>query len=683
VRARILLALALLAVAAFPSSARASDGVNLTGLTVFEGGVWHADNTFYVNWDPNPPDVAEKTWYLVHWSVIDGATGLSLATGADLEHWSGVTVKVPPVPGVYWFEAENSLKLERRTEQLGPPVRVPLYFDDGRPRPVSITAPAWVAAGTVVPIRLSHPAAPLPISGITGYAVSIDGVAEGVPCARADRCAGGEVDLAGGVGQDSTSLTAPPEGISYVHAVAVSGSGVTSSSTATVTVGVDGTAPRMRLEGAPAGWAAGPVHLTAVATDELSGMAPAGAGGPITAIGVDGAPPAQAPGPAASATVAGEGSHQVIFWARDAVGNAGDGSLPFAHPATATVRIDETAPTVRFAVSDPDDPERIEAIVGDVLSGPSPDRGEIAVRPAGTTGSFEPLPTAVTRGRLVARWGSDDFPHGSYEFRATGFDAAGNSATNREGGGPALMLQNPVKREAKVAFGFGGAALVYPRCARADGHRRCRSATVRSFAKRPPNRTVPCCHGAVVGGRLVDATGEPLPGQAVEVVETFAPGASSRTRGTPLSTDADGYFHARLAPGPSRVVEARFPGTRHLTRAAGRSLRLRVRAAVRMKASTSRVLVGGAPVFFKGRIVHPEAPIPARGLAVELEFRLPGMPWTEFRTVQSDDAGRFTYPYSFNDDDSAGVRFLFRAFVPATGDWPFAPATSRPLPVTG
>ena len=59
------------------------------------------------------------------------------------------------------------------------------------------------------------------------------------------------------------------------------------------------------------------------------------------------------------------------------------------------------------------------------------------------------------------------------------------------------------------------------------------------------------------------------------------------------------------------------------------------------------------------------------------------MPWTEFRTVQSDGAGRFRYPYSFSDDDSAGVRFLFRAFVPATGGWPFAPATSRPLAVTG
>ncbi len=671
--ARLLFALGLLAIAAFPAAAGAA-APEVTGLGVWGGNVWHADSGFTVEWNP-PPQGS-----VVHWNLTADATPGILAYGEDPERWNGIGVRVPPTPGLYWFEARDWQPLVYGPEAFGPGVRVPLYFDNVPPRPVAVTAPAWVAAGTVVPIRVSPPPAPLPISGIEGYAVSIDGAAEGVPCARADRCAATEVDLAG---RDSTTLPAPPEGISYVHAVAVSGSGMASSSTATVVVGVDGTAPRVRLEGAPAGWAAGPVHLTALATDELSGMAPAGPGGPITAIGVDGAPPAQAPGPAASATVAGEGSHQVVFWGRDAVGNAGDGSLPFAHPATATVRIDETAPTVRFTASDPDDPERIEAIVGDVLSGPSADRGQIALRPAGTTGSFEPLPTAVDRGRLVARWNSDDFPHGSYEFRATGYDAAGNPATNRDGGGPALVLQNPVKREARVAFGFGAAALVYPRCARADGHRRCRSATVRSFAKRPPNRTVPCCHGAVVGGRLVDATGAALPGQTVEVVEAFAPGARSRTRGTPLTTDPAGYFHARLAPGPSRVVEARFAGTGHLTRAGGRSLRLRVRAGVRMKASTARVLVGGAPVVFKGRIVHPEAPIPARGLPVELEFRLPGIPWTEFRTVQTDAAGRFAYPYSFNDDDSAGVRFLFRAFVPATGGWPFVPATSRPVPVTG
>jgi hypothetical protein len=81
--------------------------------------------------------------------------------------------------------------------------------------------------------------------------------------------------------------------------------------------------------------------------------------------------------------------------------------------------------------------------------------------------------------------------------------------------------------------------------------------------------------------------------------------------------------------------------------------------------------------------VHPEARIPPTGLPVQLEFRLPGIAWSEFRTLQTDSAGRFAYPYTFSDDDSAGVRFQFRAFVPATGNWAFAPATSRPLAVTG
>jgi hypothetical protein len=411
-------------------------------------------------------------------------------------------------------------------------------------------------------------------------------------------------------------------------------------------------------------------------------MAADGPSGPVTAIGVDGVAPLLTPGATASTTVDGEGSHRVAYWARDATGNAGDGSIPFAAAGAATVRIDETAPTVRFAAGDPTDPERLEATVADALSGPDAARGTIALRALGSPGRFQPLPTAVARGRLVARWDSDDYPRGAYEFRATGFDAAGNSATNLDGGA-ALILHDPVKRVTRVAFGFGGRALVYQRCARADGDRRCHRAVVRSFAKRPPSRSVPCCHRSMVGGVLVDAGGAPLADQTVDVVEAFPRGARPHAHVTAVTTDARGAFRLRLESGPSRRVSASFAGTRRLTRAGARDLRLRVRAAILMKVSTSRVRVGGAPVVFRGRVVHPESRIPPTGLPVELEFRLPGMAWAEFRTLQTDSAGRFAYPYSFSDDDSNGVRFQFRAFVPATGNWPFAPATSRPLPVVG
>jgi hypothetical protein len=660
-----------------PALGSAGDGFHVSGLRAVDGLLWHPYPQIQVTWDPNLPG-SESEIYL---AVRDRSGGP--LPGFDAAPAGGVTSRtfeVPPIPGVYFLEAIQHRVDGRATT----PAYVSLDFDDVRPGPAAITAPAWVAAGAVAPIHVSPPVGPAPVSGIQGYAVSIDGASTGSPCARADVCTGSEIDLHGGAAVGSIDLPARPEGVSYVHAVAVSGSGMHSATTTTVKLGVDGTPPQTRLEGAPAGWAAGPVTLEVHATDPLSGMALAGSGGPTTAIQIDDRPPQLTPGATAGATVTGEGSHKVTYWARDAVGNASDGSLPFARPGTATVRIDETDPIVHLTAGDPGDPERIEATVTDALSGPDPARGEIALRHVGSTGRFQPLPTAVDHGRLVARWSSDDFPRGPYEFRAVGFDAAGNSATTTAAsGGGAFVLRNPVKREARLAFGFGGRRLVFQRCAREDGARRCHRAVVGSFAKRPAARAVPCCHPAVVGGRLRGADGGPLAGQAVDLVETFARGSRQAGRHTTVTTDADGAFEARLTPGPSRTVNAEFAGTHQLTRATGRSLRLRVRAGIRLRVSTTRVRVGGAPVVFRGRVLHPEARIPKTGLPVELEFRLPGTAWSEFRTLQTAPDGRFAYPYSFSDDDSAGVRFLFRALVPATGNWPFAPATSRPLAVTG
>jgi hypothetical protein len=249
---------------------------------------------------------------------------------------------------------------------------------------------------------------------------------------------------------------------------------------------------------------------------------------------------------------------------------------------------------------------------------------------------------------------------------------------------PASNVAPPVATATgtRLAFGFGGERLLYPSCVRSEGRRRCRQAGIRPFDERPTSRTVPCCHRVSVGGQLTDRNGHPLSGQTVEVVETFARGSLSRSRTTEITTDGRGFFRAWLPPGPSRTVSASFLGTASHAASSGRHLRLRVRAAVAMTASTSRVRVGGAPVVFRGRVAHPEARIPPTGIFVELEFRLPGMAWQPFRILQTR-SGHFRYPYRFEDDDSAGVRFLFRAFVPATGNWSFAPAASRPQGVTG
>ncbi|HEX3360674.1 MAG TPA: hypothetical protein VHS74_06740 [Solirubrobacterales bacterium] len=233
-----------------------------------------------------------------------------------------------------------------------------------------------------------------------------------------------------------------------------------------------------------------------------------------------------------------------------------------------------------------------------------------------------------------------------------------------------------------LAFGFGSEALAFPKCWRVAGGRRCRHAVIRSFADRPGTRTVPCCHKVLVGGRLTDRAGHPLAGQVVDVIETYARGARYPRRVTPVATDAAGFFRAWLDAGPSRRIAAEFLGSGQTGPANGRRLRLRVRAGVQMQVSTAKVEVGGAPVVFRGSIVHPEGRVPPTGLMVALEFRLPGHRWEQFRVLQTR-SGRFSYPYTFEDDDSAGARFLFRAYVPATGNWPFAPATSEPRAVTG
>ncbi len=127
------------------------------------------------------------------------------------------------------------------------------------------------------------------------------------------------------------------------------------------------------------------------------------------------------------------------------------------------MRIDESPPRVAFvAAQDPAEPERIEATVTDPLSGPDPTRGSIAVRPAGSRQPFAPLPTTVSGGRLVARWDSDAFPPGTYEFRATGYDAAGNAASSdRRGNGARVVLTNPLKKPTAIVAGFGGRRLVW------------------------------------------------------------------------------------------------------------------------------------------------------------------------------------------------------------------------------
>jgi hypothetical protein len=621
---------------------------------------WRSDTRFSLNWTiPAPSGPALRaTLYRVrdpHGNVIDGGRLAWAAEGI----WP---LTVPAVPGAYsaevWFEDAAGEQGQAAVAQL--------RFDDARPasiepQPIS----GWIGR-TAFPlrVRLGHPAGPLPLSGIRGYAIAIDGAPAGAPCAAPDRCSDAETTLRGGIEDDEVTIVALPEGTPFLHAVAVSGSGMKSATSGRAVLRVDTTDPLTQLSGVPPGWTNRPVRLTASATDAGSGMAPDGEGPPpATAIRVDGGAPAITLGEAVTVSVIEEGVHRIAYYARDAAGNVNDGGesngIANHAPRTTWARIDRTPPAAAFTNSqDPRDPDLLRLRIADALSGPDLARGWIGVRLAGSGDRFEPLPPAPPGEReLRARWDSDACPPGEYEFRAIGYDAAGNAvvATRRSNGGR-MALSNPLKATTTLRAAFSGRAV---------------------------ERTVPLGHSIRLSGRLTTGRRTPMGAMPVRIVERFAPGANPATRVSTVRTGPDGTYSIRLGPGPSREVTAAFDGNRTLARSVSRPLALGVRSAVRLRVSSRVARVGGAPIVFHGALGAARGAEPTAGRSVQLQFRLPGLPWAEFRTIQTYRSGRFRYAYRFSDDDSRGARFQFRAYAPAQENWPYEPAGSRPVIVRG
>ena len=608
-------------------------------------GGWQPHSRFVLEWSAptagGPPVVAVGY-------RLRNASGLVLREARREGDRPQLEVQVPPASAPYTVE----VWMEGAGGGRGPTASAMLRYDDGRPGIPEVRAPhGWTAEGAPAAIEIVPPPGPAPISGIGGYAVSVDRGSESRPCAAVDHCTEAESDLPNGEG-GALSLGPLPEGVGVVRVVAVSGAGLPSSEPGIALVHVDATRPEVMLTGAPSGWADGPVRVLATATDAISGMASEGPNGPFTAIALDGGVPRAEPGDSTSLTVTGEGLHRVDAYARDAAGNVDPG-----RPRTTGVAIDETPPRLHFADrQDPAEPERIEARVADGLSGADPDRGSIAVRVAGSADAWKSLPTVTADDRLIGHWDSSAHPDGVYEFRATGYDLAGNAAaSNQRANHTRMVLVNPLKTQARLQGGFAGGAAT---------------------------RTIAYGRRAMFRGRLTSVSGAPLAGLPVQVVESFGPGAGLPQRTTTVATGAVGGFALRLPRGPSREVTVTFAGSRTLGRASSDRSQLRVLGAVTMQTSARAAWVGGAPVVFSGRIGRLGARLPKGGLPVELQFKVPGGDWAEFRTVQTDARGRFRYRYAFSDDDSRGVRFQFRAYI-SRGGWPYEPAASKAVSVTG
>jgi len=623
------------------------------GLEVAGGQGWHRDNDFDLSWTNPVQQHAPIAAATVKVTGPGGFESTATATGADISAIEGVTV-----PAVGAYRAQVFLRDAAGNESRLSAAGADLRFDDTVPngsRPEK--ANGWISRNQ---LSSGYGQAwqrtrdqEIPPSGIAGYRAVVNTSSEHDPCAGAvdpRTCVGPLTEI--GIDSNRRVLGADDlaEGTNWVHVVPVSGSGMRATEIGRVPLKVDVTDPATHLSGVPNGWVNHPVDIEARAEDALSGMTDTGEypddAPPRTVLEVDGVIVEESDADV-TARIGSEGGHDVRYWARDLAGNENDGTGENRAPGVAAVQIDMTAPSLAFtARQDPADPDRLEALVSDPLSGVAD--GRVSYRRQGDAGWTE-LPTRLQGDRLVARIDSEALVRdGTYEFRAEGTDRAGNTAvTGRRSDGSEMVTVGPFRAVTEV------------RDLLVNGKRRARAGYGRPIT---------------VSGRLL-ANGRPVPGAPVALEEAFAAGSRRATRSTPVVTDSTGRFSARLRPGPSRTVVAGFAGDLQRLGTRSRPAQARIRSGVSLR--VPKRVRAGRRTSFRGRIRAKGADFSRSGKSVEIQVRI-GKRWkTVGRSLHSDARGRFALRYRFVANYTRPVRYRFRAVVLRERGWPYLPATSR------
>ncbi len=319
----------------------------------------------------------------------------------------------------------------------------------------------------------------------------------------------------------------------------------------------------------------------------------------------------------------------------------------------AVAHVDNDPPKLAFLTTrDPEQPELIRASARDGHSGVR--LGAISYRPLGG-GAWRELPTSLGDGRLEAEVDSTSEPPGRYLFRASGVDVAGNQATtSRRTDGTEMVLTFPLRERTVLGVQIAGAA----------------RATA-GYGEQP-----------TLSGVLRGAGGAPVAGRRIEVVETFAEGSTLRPLGHGVETDSTGRFEVELAAGPSRVVSARFAGTKRYLPSQAEGVTLRVRGSASFEPFGRRIRAGRR-ILFQGQVGMLGAER-SQGKVVELQVRGGGI--RRFRTVKqafrTDPRGRWSIRYGFDRFYRERTRFQFRVKVTKEGSWPYlAPSLSRTRPL--
>ena len=176
------------------------------------------------------------------------------------------------------------------------------------------------------------------------------------------------------------------------------------------------------------------------------------------------------------------------------------------------------------------------------------------------------------------------------------------------------------------------------------------------------------------------SAGLPLAGQPVAVLTAPDNGSNAFTEAAAVTTGPDGSWTATLPPGPSRIIEASYPGSPTILPATGSATVITPAKIVLTRVTPDRT-PWGSMVRITGRVLGGYIPASSKLLRLDLGVvGIPGLSKIQGIPNVSPD-GTFTTTYKFARYQGV-VRFWLQVSSLAEADFPFSPSHSRRWIVT-
>ena len=188
-------------------------------------------------------------------------------------------------------------------------------------------------------------------------------------------------------------------------------------------------------------------------------------------------------------------------------------------------------------------------------------------------------------------------------------------------------------------------------------------------------RRVAFGHTTTVSGWLGTYDGTALAGQPVEVLAAPDNGRGAFAPAAWATTSANGGWSATLPAGPSRLVEAAYPGTADLEPSLSGQVTETVPAKVELLRVLPRRVAWGGTVRIIGRLVGGY--LPQGGALVRLRIGLGSAHTTYGVKEHVTGNGRFSTTYTFGAGDPRVHRsYWFQIATLPMGNFPWAPSDS-------